>query len=209
MFFVNLGIVYIFLIVGMFGLVFGFFILGWYVLEILGVILFVFGVIGMGYFGYDVVGFVFMIFGVIFFIVEVLILMFGFFMIVGLVSFILGGLIMFGKGGEVYFVNSEIFFILRVIIIVIGVLLVLFFFFGMVVVIWVYCRRLEIGKEEMIGVVGKVVEDFDFEGFIKVCGEFWKVVFKDGSLIKVGEKVRVVGMDGLMFIVEKVDEKEV
>lgn len=61
MFFVNLGIVYIFLIVGMFGLVFGFFILGWYVLEILGVILFVFGVIGMGYFGYDVVGFVFMI----------------------------------------------------------------------------------------------------------------------------------------------------
>ncbi len=207
------GIAYILLTVGMLGLVFGFLTPpGWHVPETLGAILLVLGgVIGMGYFGYDAAGLVLMILGVIFFIAEALTPpTFGLFTIAGLVSFILGGLIMFGKGGgEVYLVNSETFSTLRVIIIVTGVLLALFFLFGMAAVIRAHRRRPETGKEEMIGAVGKVVEDLDPEGLIKVRGELWKAVSKDGSLIKVGEKVRVVGMDGLTLIVEKVDEKEV
>ncbi|BAD84536.1 predicted membrane-bound serine protease, NfeD homolog [Thermococcus kodakarensis KOD1] len=208
-FLANPGIAYILLTVGMLGLVFGFLTPGWHVPETLGAILLVLGVIGMGYFGYDAAGLVLMILGVIFFIAEALTPTFGLFTIAGLVSFILGGLIMFGKGGEVYLVNSETFSTLRVIIIVTGVLLALFFLFGMAAVIRAHRRRPETGKEEMIGAVGKVVEDLDPEGLIKVRGELWKAVSKDGSLIKVGEKVRVVGMDGLTLIVEKVDEKEV
>lgn len=95
----------------MLGLVFGFLTPGWHVPETLGAILLVLGVIGMGYFGYDAAGLVLMILGVIFFIAEALTPTFGLFTIAGLVSFILGGLIMFGKGGEVYLVNSETFYL--------------------------------------------------------------------------------------------------
>ncbi|MBP1911004.1 membrane-bound serine protease (ClpP class) [Thermococcus stetteri] len=208
-FLANPGIAYILLTVGMLGLVFGFLTPGWHVPETLGAILLVLGVIGMGYFGYDAAGLVLMILGVIFFIAEALTPTFGLFTIAGLVSFILGGLIMFGKGGGIYLVNSETFSSLRTIILVTGILLALFFLFGMAAVIRAHRRKPETGREEMIGAIGKVVEDLDPEGLIKVRGELWKAVSADGSTIKVGEKVRVVRMDGLTLIVEKVDRKEV
>jgi membrane-bound serine protease (ClpP class) len=205
-FLANPGIAYILLTVGMLGLVFGFLTPGWHVPETLGAILLVLGVVGMGYFGYDVAGLVLMILGVIFFIAEALTPTFGLFTIAGLVSFILGGLIMFGKGGGIYLVSSETFSTLRIIIVVTGILLAIFFLFGMAAVIRAHRRRPETGKEEMIGAVGSVVEDLDPEGLIKVRGELWKAVSKDGSLIKVGERVRVVEMDGLTLIVEKAEE---
>ncbi len=212
-FLANPGIAYILLTVGMLGLVFGFLTPpGWHVPETFGgAILLVLGVIGMGYFGYDAAGLVLMILGVIFFIAEALTPpTFGLFTIAGLVSFILGGLIMFGKGGGgIYLINSETFSSLRIIIIVTGVLLALFFLFGMAAVIRAHRRKPETGQEEMIGAVGKVVEDLDPEGLVKVRGELWKAVSADGSTIKVGEKVRVVRMDGLTLIVERADRKEV
>ena len=202
-FLANPGIAYILLTVGMLGLVFGFLTPGWHVPETLGAILLVLGVVGMGYFGYNTAGLVLVILGIIFFIAEALTPTFGLFTIAGLVSFILGGLIMFGKGGGIYLVSGETFSTLRIIIIVTGIILALFFLFGMVAVMKAHKKRPETGKEEMIGAVGRVVEDLDPEGMIKVRGELWKAVSKTGETIKADEKVRVVKMNGLTLIVER------
>ena len=204
-FLANPAVSYLLFVVGMLGLVFGFLTPGWHVPETLGAILLVLGVIGMGYFGYNEAGLVLVILGMIFFIAEALTPTFGLFTVAGLVSFILGGLILFGKGGGgVYLVSASTFETLRVAIIVTGVLLALFFLFGMAAVVRAHRRKPETGREELIGEVGKVIEDLNPEGVIKVRGELWKAVSKDGSTIKVGERVRILEVRGLTLIVEKV-----
>ena len=203
----NPAIAYILLNVGILGLIFGFLTPGWHVPETLGAILLILGVIGLGYFGYDTAGLLLIVLAMIFFIAEALTPTFGLFTIAGVVTFVLGGLILFGKGGGgVYLVSEETFSLLRLAIIVMGVLLGAFFLFGMAAVIRAHKRKPEAGKEEMIGEVGKVVEDLSPEGLVKVHGEIWRAVSKDGSKIRVGERVKVVGIRGLTLIVEKTEE---
>jgi len=202
----NPAIAYILLNVGILGLIFGFLTPGWHVPETLGAILLILGIIGLGYFGYDTAGLLLIILAMIFFIAEALTPTFGLFTVAGLVSFVLGGLLLFGKGGGgVYLVSASTFETLRVAIIVTGVLLALFFLFGMAAVVKAQRKKPETGREEMIGEVGKVVEDLDPEGLVKVRGELWKAVSKTGETIKTGERVRVVELRGLTLIVEKVE----
>lgn len=200
----NPAVSYLLLTVGMLGLVIGFLTPGWHVPETLGAILLVLGIVGMGYFGYNAAGLILIVLGMIFFIAEALTPTFGMFTIAGLVSFVMGGLILFGKGGgNVYLVSEDTFSLLRIAIIVTGVVLALFFLFGMAAVVRAHRKKPKTGREEMVGLIGKVTEDLDPEGMVKVRGELWKAVSKDGTTIKVGETVRVVGMDGLTLIVEK------
>ena len=204
-FLANPAVSYLLFTIGMLGIVFGFLTPGWHVPETLGAILLVLGVIGMGYFGYNEAGLVLIILGMIFFIAEALTPTFGLFTVAGLASFILGGLILFGKGGGgVYLVKASTFETLRVAIIVTGVLLALFFLFGMAAVVKAYRRKPETGKEELIGEIGRVVEDLSPEGLVKVRGELWRAISKDGSTIKVGERVKVLDVKGLTLIVERV-----
>jgi len=204
----NPAIAYILLNVGILGLIFGFLTPGWHVPETLGAILLILGVIGLGYFGYDTAGLLLIVLAMIFFIAEALTPTFGLFTIAGVVTFILGGLMLFGKGnGGVYLVSEGTFSLLRLAIIVMAILLGLFFLFGMATVVRAHKRKPEAGKEEMIGEVGKVVEDLDPEGLVKVHGEIWRAVSRDGSKIRVGERVKVVGIKGLTLIVEKTEEE--
>jgi membrane-bound serine protease (ClpP class) len=202
----NPAIAYILLNVGILGLVFGFLTPGWHVPETIGAILLVLGVVGLGYFGYHMAGVILIVLAMIFFIAEALTPTFGLFTTAGVITFILGSLMLFGKGGRgVYLISRETFSILRIAIIVTAILLGLFFLFGMAAVVRAHRRKPETGKEEMIGAVGKVVEDLDPEGLIKVNGEIWKAISKTGETIKVGERVKVVEVRGLTLLVEKVE----
>ena len=201
----NPTIAYILLNVGILCLVIGFLTPGWHVPETVGAVLLILGIVGLGYFGYNTAGIVLIILAVIFFIAEALTPTFGLFTVAGVATFILGSLMLFGRGGGVYLVNREMFSTLRVAIIVTAVLLGLFFLFGMTAVVRAHRRKPETGKEEMVGEVGRVVEDLDPEGLVKVRGELWRAVSKDGSRIKVGEKVRVVEVRGLTLVVERAE----
>jgi len=60
------------------------------------------------------------------------------------------------------------------------------------------------GAEQMIGATGVVLEDTVGEGYARVHGEMWKVRF--GAPLKSGQRVRVIGMDGLVLAVEPFQE---
>ena len=203
----NPAIAYILLNVGILGLIFGFLTPGWHVPETIGAILLVLGIIGLGYFGYNTAGLLLIILAMVFFIAEALTPTFGLFTIAGVVTFVLGGLMLFGKGGGgVYLVSQTTFTLLRIAIIVMGILLGVFFLFGMAAVVRAHRRKPKAGKEEMVGEVGRVIEDLDPEGLIKVHGEIWRAVSKDGRTIRVGERVKVVEVRGLTLIVEKFED---
>ena len=200
-------IAYLLLNIGFIGLIFGFLTPGWHVPETVGAIMLVLGLIGLGYFGYESAGLILIVLAMIFFIAEALTPTFGLFTVAGAVTFIIGGILLFsGNGGE-YLVSGETYSTLRIAIIVMAILLGLFFLFGMATVVRAHKRKPEAGKEELVGEVGKVVEDLDPEGVVKLHGELWKAETR-GEKIPVGERVRVVEVKGLTLIVEKFEEKE-
>ncbi len=66
--------------------------------------------------------------------------------------------------------------------------------------------KIKTGKEALIGSVGVAVTDLKPKGEIRVLGEFWQATAKE-EWIKNGEKVEVVGMEGMLLIVRPVKEK--
>jgi membrane-bound serine protease (ClpP class) len=66
--------------------------------------------------------------------------------------------------------------------------------------------KIKTGKEALIGSVGVAVTDLKPKGEIRVLGEFWQATAKEGE-IKTGEKVDVVGMQGMFLVVKPVKEK--
>jgi membrane-bound serine protease (ClpP class) len=66
--------------------------------------------------------------------------------------------------------------------------------------------KIKTGKEALIGSLGVAVTDLKPKGEIRVLGEFWQATAKE-KRINNGEKVKVVGMDGMFLIVKPVEEK--
>ncbi len=201
-------VAYILINIGILGLIFGFLTPGWHVPETVGAILLVLGVIGLGYFGYNSAGLLLIGLSIIFFIAEALTPTFGLFTVAGIITMVIGGVLLFG-GGDEYLIQGSTFSTLRMVIITIALLLGLFFAFGVAAVVRDRKKKAQTGREEMIGETGKVVQDLSPEGMVKIRGELWKAVSRNGETIKAGEVVKVVGMNGLTLIVEKVEEKEV
>ena len=201
-------VAYILLTLGIWALVLGFLSPGWHVPETAGAIMIVLAIIGLGYFGYRSAGLLLISLAMLFFIAEALTPTFGLFTVAGFISFVLGSVFLFGGGGKEYLISREVYAQLRLVIITIGVLLALFFAFGMAAVIRAHRRKVRTGKEVIIGLVGEVVEPLVPEGMIKIRGELWRAVSKTGESIEIGEKVRVVGMEGLKLIVVREKEKE-
>ena len=56
------------------------------------------------------------------------------------------------------------------------------------------------GREEMVGALGEVLEDFDSEGWAHVHGERWRVT--SAVPLRRGQRVKVTGIDGLTLRVE-------
>ncbi|NPA62989.1 MAG: NfeD family protein [Methanococci archaeon] len=67
-------------------------------------------------------------------------------------------------------------------------------------------KEIKIGAERFIGMVGKAIEDFNDNGYgrIEVENQVWQAKSKDK--IKRGDKVKIVGVEGVSLIVQKVSE---
>jgi membrane-bound serine protease (ClpP class) len=82
-----------------------------------------------------------------------------------------------------------------------------------VIIIWMVYKaaqakvsKIKTGKEALIGSLGVAVTDLKPKGEIRVLGEFWQATAQE-KRINNGEKVKVVGMDGMLLIVTPVEEK--
>lgn len=63
-------------------------------------------------------------------------------------------------------------------------------------------RRKINGVEGMVGLVGKVIDPLKPVGLIKAGGEYWKARSANGP-IGAGEKVKVIGFEGLTLLVKR------
>jgi membrane-bound serine protease (ClpP class) len=197
----NPQIAAILLIVGMYGLIFGFMSPGTYVPEMIGAICLILALYGVGLFDVNMFGVLLIIIAVILFIAEALTPTFGILTTGGAVCLIIGALIL-PKGPLL--VNPQWFKDFLVIIIGIAGASAAFFFFAMGAVLKTRKRRAQVGAEELIGKVTKAETDIDEEGgTIKLRGEIWNARTLAGGGIKEGEKVEIIDRDGLTLIVKR------
>ena len=65
-------------------------------------------------------------------------------------------------------------------------------------------KKPRIGREGMIGLTGRVIEELNPEGRIKIGGETWKAKALKNTITR-GEEVIVVDMEGLKLLVRKIN----
>jgi membrane-bound serine protease (ClpP class) len=61
-------------------------------------------------------------------------------------------------------------------------------------------RRIQMGAETLIGARADVLSTCDPIGQVRIDGEIWRAQCREGAAV--GQRVRVVGRDGLTLLVE-------
>ncbi len=196
---------YILLIVGIFGLAFGFLSPGWHVPEVIGSISLLLAIIGSSYLSFQIIGYILILASIAFFVIELETPTFGLFTAAGVLTFILGSLLLFRVSDDpTRIVSREWYVNFRYIIITVALLTASFFVFGIAKVIQSKKLRPSTGGEQMIGMEGIVDKELNPIGQIKIHGELWKAKAKNQENIGEGSKIKVVDRENLLLLVKKV-----
>jgi membrane-bound serine protease (ClpP class) len=67
-------------------------------------------------------------------------------------------------------------------------------------------KRIKTGREALIGAKGTAITDLNPKGTARVNSEFWEAATQD-IMIKAGQQVEVVGMDGMTLVVKPAEQK--
>jgi len=196
----NPQIALILLMVGIYGLIFGFMSPGTYVPEMIGAICLILGLYGMGLFGVNMFGVLLIIIAVILFIAEALTPTFGILTVGGAVCLIIGALIL---PNEPLLFNPEWFRGFLLTILGIAGASAVFFIFALGAVLKLRKRSIKVGGEELIGQVTKAETEITEEkGTIKLHGEIWNARTQAGE-IEEGAKIEIVAREGLTLFVKR------
>lgn len=143
-----------------------------------------------------VTGAALVLFAILLFILELKAPTHGVLSLGGVAALILGSLMLIDPEEEPY---------LRIslgVIIPAALFTAAFFAFAVGKAVGVHRRKPATGAEGMVGLLGTALEDLTPEGRVLVHGENWKAKSRAGGIRK-GKRVRVVGVDDLMLIVEE------
>jgi len=83
--------------------------------------------------------------------------------------------------------------------------LIAFLIFGLYASIKLRLTKPTTGSEDLVGEIAKAETEIAPEGTIKIMGEIWNARIDDENMsVKKGNKVEVVGKEGLTLIVKRV-----
>lgn len=190
------------LILGLFMLLIGLHTPG-YGTEIVGVLCLFLALVGLGAIGITMSAVVLFAVGALLIIAE-LKTHIGVLAISGAVCLIIGSLLLFpSPQWLLYYKVSE-----QIRNVLLGVSLFVALFFTFLVYKVAKAKRLKVvtGAEALIGAFGVAVSELKPKGEVRVCGEFWQAKTEEEQICK-GEKVEVVGREGMFLIVRSVKEK--
>ena len=159
---------------------------------VVGALFLLVGFLGLGTLPINAAGIVFLLLAFVLFIADVFMPSHGVLTAGGIAALVIGGLLLINTGGVpgVPVVSPYV---------VTGVATGLgaFFFFAVVKVLQARKLRPTTGKEGLVGSIAQARSDLSPQGMVYVAGELWHAESTDGDMIKSGQPVRVVGMEGL------------
>ncbi len=190
----NPNIAYILMMIGVYGIFFELSNPGAVFPGVVGGISLILGFYSLQTLSANYAGFLLIALAIILFILEVKVHSYGALTIGGVVAMSLGSLMLFRSSVDPWLRISW-----GVLLTMVGVSVV---FFTTVVTLAVrsQMRKPVTGAEGMLGEIGEAMEDFDGEGKVFLLGEWWNA--RCGVPLKKGEKVTVVGREGMTLLVQ-------
>lgn len=187
------NIAYILLLIGIYALIFEFSNPGLVFPGVTGVVclmlaLFAFQVLPINYAGLALI-----LLGIIFMLGEIFVPSFGALGIGGIIAFVIGSIMLMDTDVPGYGISVPL-------IVSFALLTATFFIFVLNMVMKARQQPVVSGMEQLVHSVGKVIDDFDTQGWVRVHGELWKA--RTHSPLKSGQQVRVVALNGLVLLVE-------
>jgi membrane-bound serine protease (ClpP class) len=191
------NIAYIFLMIGIYGIMFELYSPGTIFPGVIGGISLIVAFYSLHTLPVNYAGLALIIFAIILFIAEIKIISHGLLTIGGIISLALGSIMLIDMESTL-----EVFRISWQVILVFVILTAGFFIFAIGFAIKAQTRKPVTGIEGMTGEIGEAITDLSPEGQIRVHGEIWNAECQDGLIIK-GTKVEVIQVSNLKLIVRK------
>jgi len=193
----NPNIAYVLMLLGIYGLIFELANPGYVLPGVVGGIclvlaLFAFQVLPVNYAGVALVAL-----GIAFMVSELFVPSFGALGIGGAVAFVIGSIILFDTDQTGYTVSTAL-------VATIGLLSAGFMIFVLAMARRIHLRPVVSGMEEMVGMIGLALDDFDGSGRVRTHGEVWQA-YSDKP-VKRDQQVRVRAVEGLTLHVEPARE---
>lgn len=195
----NPNIVYLLMLVGFYGLIFELANPGYILPGVAGAICLIIALYALQVLPVNYAGVALILLGLAFMTGEMFVPSFGALGIGGLIAFVIGSIILFETDRSSYEISIWL----------IGsasVLSGLVIMAAMGLLIRSHRRRVTTGSEEMIGSIGRAMEDFEGEGRVFVHGEIWRC--HSDQRFHAGDSVRVVSRNGLLLEVEPYKSEE-
>jgi len=193
------NIAYLLLMIGLAGLYFEFAHPGAILPGVIGGISLILAFFALQTLPVNFAGVLLIMFGIILFIAEIKIVSHGMLTVAGVISLVLGSLMLFESPIPALRVS------LKVMVPTI-VITTLFFVAIIGLAVKAQMRKPATGVEGMIGEKGDAVTSVHEDGKVFIKGERWNAYSED--MIEEGEKIEVVGIQGLRLEVKKMSEKE-
>jgi membrane-bound serine protease (ClpP class) len=191
------NIAYIFMMLGIYGLLFELYNPGAIVPGVVGVICLILGLYSLHTLPVNYAGLGLLLVGVILFLLEIKITSYGLLTVGGIVSIGLGSVMLFQheSGFDVIHVSWEV-------ILFVLLFSAAFFFFAIGMGIRAQRRKPTTGIQGIIGEAGTALTDLSPAGQVRVHGEIWAAVSAEGTLPK-GTPVTVEAIAGLTLTVRQ------
>jgi membrane-bound serine protease (ClpP class) len=189
-------IAYILLMLGFYGILFELYSPGAIFPGIIGVIGLILGFYALHTLPVNYAGLALIVFGIILFLLEIKISSYGMLTIGGIISVLLGSLMLIRTDP-----NFEFFRISRTVIFTTTAITALFFLFVVGAGLKAQKAKPVTGMEGFIGDIGKTLETLDPVGTVRVQGEIWQAESISGK-IDAGESIRVISMKNFKLFVE-------
>ena len=192
------NVAYILMLLGIYGLFFELWNPGYVLPGVIGGVclllaLYAFQVLPINYAGLGLI-----LLGMAFMVAEAFVPSFGALGIGGVIAFVVGSIILMDTDVEGYTIAWPL-------IAAVATLSAAFFIGVVLMALKARGRRVVSGREEMLDAVGEVLEDFKGEGRIRVHSEEWQA--RSGVALTRGQKIKVVGIDGLILKVEPYNQE--
>ena len=193
------NIAYIFMMLGIYGLLFELYNPGAILPGIVGVIGLVLAFYSLHTLPFNYAGLSLIIFGIILFILEIKITSHGFLTVGGITSLILGSVLLFQTNSvlDMMSVSWEV-------IATVALFTTLFFLFAIGMGIRAQKRKPTTGEEGLVGEIGETITDLNPGGQVRLHGELWNAIAIQPE-IKRGMKVVVVKVENLTIKVRRLE----
>ena len=176
---------------------------GW-IAGFIGIVCLALGTYGLGVLPVNWFGLIFVLTSFVLFILEIKAPTHGALTVAGLTSFVIGFLVLFNSPSTPSFWRVSVPLVVGT-----GVAIAIGFLTLLTFVIRAQLRPVEVGAASLIGRTAEARSDLSPGGMVQIAGELWSAILEnDEDEITSGERVDIIGVDGIRLRVRPWEKKD-